>query len=222
MTQRTIAKGLFVAGLAFVNVGLTGCLATKKFVRTEDTKVRGEMTAIDQKHTQALSETSTRLSGRIDAVEADVQRLRTELNDLNVKVTRLNGLIAFQVPVNFDFDKADLREGDRAVLKRFAAVVNEFYPGALITAEGYTDPSGTAAYNQRLGKKRADAVREFLTTEGGLGQDKVRTVSYGEISNRLVDKNAWGPGDKGIANRRVILVFDYVGTAAGVAVPITN
>src|SRR5262245_47672039 len=129
MTQRTIAKGLFVAGFAFVSIGLTGCLATRKFVRTEDTKVRSEMTAADQAHDQKLTETSTRLSGRIDAVEADVQRLRTELNDLNVKVTRLNGLIAFQVPVHFEFDKAELGEGDRAVLKRFASVVNEFYPG---------------------------------------------------------------------------------------------
>ncbi|MGH7468436.1 MAG: OmpA family protein [Longimicrobiales bacterium] len=227
MTHRIKAKGLFVAGLALSTLGLSGCYAKKKDVQAEFARVRQEMQqadqALDQKQTQALTETTNRLNGRIDAVEREVQRLNTALSDLNVKVTRLNGLIAFQVPVHFEFDKADLRESDRAVLKRFASVVNEFYPGALITAEGYTDPAGSQAYNQRLGKKRADSVRQFLTTEGGLGEQHVRAVSYGEVTNRLVDKAAQGPGEKGIANRRVVLVFDYVGTAIGVAPPvITN
>src|SRR5262245_1865436 len=226
MTHRINGKGLFVAGLALATLGLTGCYAKKKDVQAEFARVRTEMQqgdqAVDQKQTQALTDATTRINGRIDSVEREVQRLSGALNDLNVKVTRLNGLIAFQVPVHFEFDRADLRDADKAVLKRFASVVNEFYPGALITAEGFTDPAGSAAYNQRLGKKRADSVREFLTSDGGLGAQQVRTVSYGENSTRLVEKNAFGPGEKGQQNRRVVLVFDYVGTAAGVAAPITN
>jgi peptidoglycan-associated lipoprotein len=226
MTHRINGKGLFVAGLALATLGLTGCYAKKKDVQAEFARVRTEMQqgdqAVDQKQTQALTDATTRINGRIDSVEREVQRLSGALNDLNVKVTRLNGLIAFQVPVHFEFDKADLRDADRAVLKRFASVVNEFYPGALITAEGYTDPKGSQTYNERLGKKRAESVREFLTTEGGLQQQNVRTVSYGEATNRLIDKNAFGPGEKGQPNRRVVLVFDYLGTAIGATTPITN
>lgn len=227
MTHRINGKGLFVAGLALATLGLTGCYAKKKDVQAEFARVRSEIQtadqALDQKQTQALTETTTRLNGRIDSVEREVQRLSTALNDLNVKVTRLNGLIAFQVPVHFDFDRADLRDADRAVLKRFASVVNEFYPGALITAEGYADPAGSQNYNERLGKKRADSVRQFLVSDGGLSDQNVRTVSYGEATNRLIDKKAFGPGEKGLPNRRVVLVFDYLGTAIGVANPvITN
>jgi peptidoglycan-associated lipoprotein len=223
-------RRLLLAGLAVAVLPSVGCYAKKSYVETEFAKVRTEMQqgdqAIDQRQTAALAETNSRvgtLSTRMDAVESDLQKIRTELSDLNVKVTRLNGLIAFDVPVHFDFNKADLRDADQAVLKQFAAVVQEFYPTALLTAEGYTDPAGSTSYNLRLGQKRAEAVRMHLVNQGGLRTDRVRTVSYGEATNRLIDRKAKGPGTAGMENRRVVIVLDYVGTAVGIAPPvITN
>ena len=73
----------------------------------------------------------------------------------------------FNVPVHFEFSKSELREPDRPVLDRFAAVVKEYYPGAIVTVEGFTDPAGSAAYNRKLGQRRADAVKEYLASAGG-------------------------------------------------------
>jgi peptidoglycan-associated lipoprotein len=154
----------------------------------------------------------------LDALEADVQKMRTELSDLNVKVTRLNGLISFDVPVHFDFNAADLRDSDKAVLKQFAAVVKEFYPGAVLTAEGFTDPAGSTGYNMKLGQKRADTVRDFLVSDGGFTADQIRSASYGESKNRLIT-NEFGPGEKGMQNRRVVLVLDFVASALNHAPP---
>jgi peptidoglycan-associated lipoprotein len=208
---------------------LSGCYAKKSDMQREFARVRTEMQTGDQQNATAIStglaeanSATARLGGRVDAIEQDVQKLRTELNDLNVKVTRLNGLIAFDVPVHFDFNKADLRDADQAVLKQFASVVQEFYPNALLTTEGYTDPAGSSSYNLRLGQKRAETVRMHLVNQGGLRTDRVRAVSYGESTNRLVDKKAKGPGQAGIENRRVVIVLDYVGTAAGLATPIVT
>ena len=199
-----------------------GCFATKKSMNEELARVRQDMQAGDQAlgtRVDGLTQEQTRLSGRIDNLDREAERLRTELADLNVKVTRLNGLIAFDVPVHFEFGKAALAESDEAVLKRFASVVREFYPNALITAEGYTDPAGSTQYNLRLGTQRADAVRGYLTSEAGLGPEQVRAVSYGEATNRLIERNAAGPGEKGRPNRRVVLVIDYVGMAVTGAAP---
>lgn len=204
--------------LAATSLISTGCYAKKKDVEAEFVRVRQEMASMDQKHTDAENGLNTRIGN----VEREVQRLAAQLNDLNVKVTHLNGLIAFHVPVHFDYDKADLRDADRAVLKRFASVVKEFYPSALITAEGYADPAGSDAYNQKLGMRRADAVRSYLTSDAGMSTDRVRTVSYGEAKNRLILPKAKGPGDEALPNRRVVLVFDYVGTAAAAVPVITN
>lgn len=220
---KTIAMTLAVAA------STTGCYAKKKDVQAEFAAVRREMQQSDQmlkaentQTAQALAATEQRLNTKIDAVARDVQRLTSQLNDLNVKVTNLNGLIAFALPVYFDFDKADLRDSDRAVLKRFANVIKEFYPGAILTAEGFADPVGNTAYNKKLGLRRADAVKSYLISDGGVDQNAVRTVSYGEDKNRAVQLGSSNPKDSHAAHRRVVIVLDYVGTAANAVRVITE
>ena len=99
------------------------------------------------------------------------------------------------------------------MLDRFASVVKQYYPGALVTVEGFTDPAGSAAYNRRLGQRRADAVKEYLATAGGFTSETLKAVSYGEVRNRQVVPGAKGPGDAGIENRRVALVIDHAAIA---------
>jgi peptidoglycan-associated lipoprotein len=115
------------------------------------------------------------------------------------------------MPVHFEFASAELREADRPVLDRFASVVREYYPDAVITVEGFTDPAGSAAYNRRLGKQRADAVRTYLASNGQLPSTQLKAVSFGETKERQVAPGAKGPGEKGLENRRVALVVDYAG-----------
>jgi len=152
---------------------------------------------------------------RLDALEQELQALRKEYN---VSIERMQGMLKFNVPVHFEFDRADLRESDRPVLDRFAAVVRDHYPDAVITVEGFADPSGSAAYNRRLGKRRGDAVREYLAGSGQLTTERLKVVSYGEARERQIVPGA--EGDEGLPNRRVALVIDYAGTgAAEVAMP---
>ncbi len=195
-----------VFGLALMSVS---CATVKPDeLDAELAKVREEMRAGDDQ-----------LSSRIDALEGRVGKLESELKSLrdefNTTVERMQGMLKFNVPVHFAFDKADIRELDKPVLDRFAAVVKEFYPDALITVEGFADPAGSEAYNIRLGKRRAEAVKQYLTTRGGLPADQVKTVSYGEAPDRQVVPGARGPGVTGIENRRVALVVDYAGTVRG-------
>jgi peptidoglycan-associated lipoprotein len=151
----------------------------------------------------------TQLSTRMEGLERELAALRQEFD---AKVARLENLVAFAVPVHFDFGQHDVRERDRAVLDRFASVIREYYPGAVLTIEGFTDPSGGTGHNLRLGKRRAESVKAYLANEGGIDADRIRTVSYGEMPSRLVD-NRGGP-DAGARNRRVVLVIDARGNAA--------
>jgi peptidoglycan-associated lipoprotein len=90
----------------------------------------------------------------------------------------------------------------------FARAISSSHSDALITVEGFADPSGSTALNKRLGQRRADAVRDYLVT-AGLPTGQVRAVSYGEDKNRQVRPGA--TGDAGQDNRRVALVVDYAG-----------
>jgi peptidoglycan-associated lipoprotein len=192
-------------GIALVALLAASCGVKKDFVEGEVARLRDEMQAGDQ----ALANRIDQLDGRVSALERDLQAFR---NDFNVKMQRFDELISFDVPVHFDFAKAEVRAVDQEVLDRFAAVVRAYYPNAVITVEGFTDPAGSAAYNLRLGKARAEAVRTYLTTNGGLNPAQVRSVSYGKAADRQVVRGASGESNpSALANRRVALVIDYSG-----------
>jgi len=80
--------------------------------------------------------------------------------------------------VHFDFDRYSLRpEATRALDEAIRALQEN--PTLRITIEGHTCNIGTAEYNLALGERRANAVREYLTSRG-VGAARLQTVSYGE------------------------------------------
>jgi OOP family OmpA-OmpF porin len=101
----------------------------------------------------------------------------------------------------FDFDSAVVTPPARAILEQ--AVVNAGSLGNVrIVTTGHTDLSGSAAYNQGLSQRRADAVRAELVRLGLTGYD-IQTVARGE-SDPLV---ATPDGLREPQNRRVQIVF---------------
>ncbi|HEX6104325.1 MAG TPA: OmpA family protein [Gemmatimonadales bacterium] len=215
MFPRHGARAVAAIGLAGLVLSVAGCAAK---VKQEDynndmARLREEIQASDRQLAARLDSTNSAVadqSRRLDALEQELQAFRSEYN---VSIERVRGLLKFNVPVHFEFASSELREADRPVLDRFAEVVKEYYPGALVTVEGFTDPAGGAAYNQRLGMRRATAVQEYLATAGGFTTDRVKAVSYGESRNRQVVPGAKGPGEEGLENRRVALVIDHAAIA---------
>ncbi len=210
------ASALVAVGAVFV---LSGCAAkvTRKDFESEVAKIRQEQQDGDKALMTRVDATDAKVaehSTRLDEVEKNLQSLRTEFN---ATVERMHSMLRFNAPIHFAFDDATIRESDMPVLDRFAGVVKQAYPEAHITIEGFADPAGSTAYNQKLGLRRADAVRNYLTAQGGLVTDRVKTVSYGEARNRQVVPGAAGPGDEGLQNRRVTLVIDYQGEEAPAA-----
>lgn len=212
-TGRTRAVAL-VSGLGLA-VGLGGCAAkvTRKDFDAEVARLREEVQTGDRDlggridSTNQLVKDHTR---RLDALDQELQAFRSEYN---VSMARFQDQLTFNVPVHFEFGQSEVREADHPVLDRFASVVKDYYPGAVVTIEGFTDPAGSRAYNQRLGQKRAEAVKEYLGSAGGFDTAQIKAVSYGETRNRQVVPGAKGPGDEGVENRRVALVIDHAAIA---------
>lgn len=159
---------------------------------------------------------ASELNNRVDAVERRLAQLEQDLQqmerDFEVSIQRLEDQLRFNVPVYFAFDEATLQDGAHQVLDRFGGVAADYYPQAQITVEGFTDPAGPEQYNIWLGEQRATAVAEYLLANTALVTERVRTVSYGEDTRRLIS-DGWGPGTEGWENRRVVLVIDHNGQA---------
>lgn len=166
-------------------------------------QIRGDLSSLDGR-VSANREDIAALNRRLDSLQVELEALREEYD---VTITRLESGIRFATPVHFDFDRSEIRPDDTELLDRFADVVAAYYDGALITVEGFADPAGSAAYNQALSERRANAVAAYLQDEGGLFPETIRTVGYGE--NRQVIPGAQGPGDAGLENRRVAFVIEF-------------
>jgi len=82
--------------------------------------------------------------------------------------------------VLFDFDESVLRPDAVPTLEAIVGEIDRRFPDATVTVEGHTDDQGGPDYNQRLSEQRAEAVADWLTTEGGVATDRITTVGYGE------------------------------------------
>lgn len=102
----------------------------------------------------------------------------------------------FDVLVTFELNSAVLTPDAVANLRQVAvALVDPRLSGARFAVEGFTDASGSDAYNEGLSERRALSVRDFLVGEG-VPAEQLFPVGFGEQKPRV--DNPYDP-----ANRRV-------------------
>lgn len=102
-----------------------------------------------------------------------------KVQDLQVKEVGNEIRIDLNADVLFDFDKADLLPKAEETLSKAAALIKERAKGT-VRVEGHTDSKGDDAYNMRLSDKRANAVRDWFRTKGGLASMQFATKGLGE------------------------------------------
>ena len=102
--------------------------------------------------------------------------------------------------VHFDFNKANIRPGDAAVLDE-AATTLKANPNITIDVNGYCDAIGGEEYNLRLSDRRSNAVVEYLVQQGVPAS---RLVPHGFGKTNFVAPNETPEGRA--QNRRVELV----------------
>ena len=106
------------------------------------------------------------------------------------------------IRINFDFDKAIIRNPDLPELQKALDFVKK-YPGYKVSIEGHTDGIGTVPYNQRLSERRAVAVKNWLLAHGATDGARMRTVGHGK-SQPIADNST---ADGRFKNRRVELLI---------------
>jgi OOP family OmpA-OmpF porin len=107
-------------------------------------------------------------------------------------------VVRVQLDVKFDFDKSVVKPNSYSDIKNLADFMKQ-YPQTTTTVEGHTDSVGPDAYNQKLSQRRADAVKQVLVNQYGVGGNRVQSKGYGET--RPVADNATDAGRA--VNRRV-------------------
>ena len=104
----------------------------------------------------------------------------------------------------FEFNRADIKERNRAVLDRIIARINEI-PTATVSIMGHSDTIGKEAYNIDLSKRRAKAAFEMIIAGGGINSGNISYDGAGP-HNPLFDNEL--PEGRAL-NRTVTVTLEY-------------
>ena len=111
--------------------------------------------------------------------------------------------------INFEFNSAVLTDGFPSLL-RLADLLKQ-NSGYKVKLEGHTDVIGSARYNQTLGDRRANTVRDFLIKYGA-NANQISTQSFGKTRPEVNSRSK----DARFMNRRVFMtVTDEQGRVIG-------
>ncbi len=141
------------------------------------------------------------LAGAATGGYMDIQarKLRAELVGTGVQVKEVDGRVYLIMPGNITFDtnEAVIKTSFQPVLNSIAKVIKE-YSKTMVQVYGYTDNTGSAATNNALSLRRANAVSNYLRLQGVNGN---RIITDGLGSANPIASNATAAGRE--QNRRV-------------------
>jgi outer membrane protein OmpA-like peptidoglycan-associated protein len=184
-------------------------IATAKAVDAKQDAELARMAALAEQ--KRLADDAAAAQAARAAAEKDTlalrDRLREQLNAILQTRDTARGLIVSLSDVLFDFDQASLKPGAREKLAKVSGILLA-YPTLHMNIEGHTDSVGSDDYNLKLSQRRADAVRDYLTSNG-INTANVQAVGLGKDGPVASNDTAAGRQQ----NRRVEMVVsgDVIG-----------
>jgi outer membrane protein OmpA-like peptidoglycan-associated protein len=166
---------------------------------------------VEAERDQALARAKAADEGRdlSDKLAAEVRRLQAQVAQLQAAETERGWILTLGGDLLFDPGNAAIKPGGRRALATLARLMRD-HPERKIVVEGFTDDRGSAAANQRLSERRAQAVRDMLVKDG---IDPQRVDARGLGASYPIASNGDSGGRQ--LNRRVeILIGETAGRAA--------
>lgn len=108
----------------------------------------------------------------------------------------------------FDWSKPELTRDAQTILGEVVTAYQQSHPAHVYVA-GHTDRSGSAGYNLRASKRRAEAVKDFLVAHG-VPTAAIVLSAHGESEPIVPTED----GVREVQNRRVEISFEGGAAAA--------
>jgi len=213
---RTIGAGAAV----LIGLALSQACATKKMVveqvATIDKKVEGIETSVEENQ-KRIKEHDSKLGAhdeKLDSIGTLIGQHDKQFKDVEGKIDEVRkvaqGKLIYTETVRngeakFKIDSFDLSPEAKATLDAFVQKLIAENRGVYLEIQGHTDKTGPEEWNLMLGKKRAEAVMEYLYRQHHIPLHRMQVIGMG--SANPVEDNGTAAGRA--MNRRVeILVFE--------------
>ena len=187
---RSVKAGMTAGVLLLSAFALTGCMVPKDDL-------------------DAAQAQNAQLTTQNQQLQAQNQQLQTQVNDSHTQICRLLGAIKYTVNSDLLFPSGSYKmsSAGQQIIGRLASQLAQFQEHHLVV-EGYTDNQPIGAQlrrqgidsNEALSQKRADAVMEYLVSQG-VSQDMITAKGNGEANPVASNDTAQGRA----LNRRVEL-----------------
>ncbi len=122
------------------------------------------------------------VAGGVIGKQMDKQAQKIESEIPGAEVTRVGEGIDVVFDENsgvyFATNKSTLNSKSKTNLNKLAGIFKE-YPDTNIIVEGHTDSTGDDSYNMSLSQKRANAVTNYLISQG-ISKSRLTTYAHGE------------------------------------------
>jgi outer membrane protein OmpA-like peptidoglycan-associated protein len=187
-------RSLFIAGTVSVALALAGC-TTNPYTGEREAGKAGIGAGVGAAVGAGIGALSTKHRGKGALIGAaagaalgggagyymDVQeaKLREKMQGTGVSVTRQGDNIILNMPnnVTFDTNSSALKPAGANTLTGVAMVLKE-YAQTAVNVVGYTDSTGSRAYNMKLSQQRADGVASSLIVQG-VAANRIHTAGAG-------------------------------------------
>ena len=134
-------------------------------------------------------------------MDKQAEEMKRVLDDAEVRREGEGIAIVFKDKVLFGFDQAALNTTAQQSLDKLDNVLLK-YPDTNIEIIGHTDDKGSANYNERLSKRRAQSVADFLKTHN-IPASRITTRGMGETDPKVPNTT----DENRAENRRVEFVI---------------
>lgn len=186
--------------LAYLATQQAGTAEALGNARANDARLQETKGRADQLRLQARTREVDEARADAASARAEAAELQKQLKDVQAQPTQ-RGLLVTLGDVLFAVGSDRLRPGSNRPLDKLAEFLQE-NPERKLRVEGYTDSTGSAATNQRLSERRAEAVQQALVRRG-VSPERITAVGYGK--EYPVATNATADGRA--MNRRVEVVI---------------
>jgi len=177
----------------------SGISAAKERAMTADNHAGEAMNRANQ--------VGTEVNQRVDQTNSNLDQLRTSV--ANLDDYKMTG----ETSIPFRFNKYSLDNQSKEDLDKLVANVGSA-KRYFIAVEGFTDTTGSAAYNEELSRKRADAVAEYMVTKHDIPIYRIHMIGLGKEKPVDMGKNRAARAK----NRRVeVRIFSADQNAAAVS-----
>jgi len=121
---------------------------------------------------------------KVSLVYAVVQAPQEQKPEPEIKKTILprsdSRVIVFEL-VHFEFDKSSITPEAREILGKSVLILKN-NPDTEVRIAGFTSLRGGEEYNQKLSERRAYAIRNFLIRDGGIPEERLTIIGYGDTN----------------------------------------